>query len=192
MCSKTSFTFTYPILLLQDLIQENFNLTAKLESREKMLEIHSQYDDEDKRKKQEQEKEQMILLYDKKISDLKNDIKKAKMTHDEEVSQLNLIIQQNNEIIKNLQNEIVEEREKNLAAEFKLANDGEIEELKTAIEICHQAKRQVENKLCEMIHDNERRNLESENLRQRLKELNEELNEKTRQIEDCYQHLEVT
>ena len=158
-----------------------------------MLETHSQYhDDEDKRKKLEQEKEKIILLHDKKINDLKSDFKKAKITHDEEISQLNLIIQQNNEVIKKLQNDIAEEKKKSMAADTKLANDGEIDELKMAIEHCYQSKRQVENKLCEMIHDNERKNLESENLRQRLKELNEELNDKTRQIEDCYQHLEVS
>ena len=165
---------------------------AKLESKERLLETHSQYnEDENIRKKREQEKEQMIAVYERNVSDLKVDLKKVKSAHDEEVSQLNLIIQQNKEVIENLQSNIAEVKKKNKAAEIKTSNDGEIEELKMTIEICHQAKRQVESKLCEMIHENERKNLESENLRQRLKEINEELKEKTKQMEDCYQHLEV-
>ena len=123
--------------------------------------------------------------------DLKNDLKKEKMRHDEETSQLNLIIQQNKEVIENLHCKLVEEKAKDKAVNSKLSNDEEIEELKMVLEVCHQAKRQAETKLCEMIHDNERKCLESENLMERLKDVNEELKDKSKQIEDCYQHLEV-
>lgn len=133
----------------------------------------------------------MVASYERKIAELKSDMKKDKMAHDEEVSQLNLLIQQNKEVIENLHNNIAEEKAKSKDAANRSSNDGEIEELKMVLEMCHQAKRQVETKLCEMIHDNERKNLESENLRQRMNEVNEELKEKSRQMEDCYQHLEV-
>ena len=157
-----------------------------------MLELHSQYqDDENKRKKEDQEKDQLILLHEKKINELKNDLKKAKITYNEEVSNLNMMIQQKGEVIENLQNDIVKEKEKNRASAIKISNDGEIEELKMAIECCYQDKRQVEHKLCEMIHENERKSLEVDNIRQRLMEVNEELGEERRQKEDYYQHLQV-
>jgi len=176
---------------LEELTQENFSLTAKLESKERLLELHSQYqDDENKRKKEDQEKDQLILLHEKKINELKNDLKKAKITYNEEVSNLNMMIQQKGEVIENLQNDIVKEKEKNRASAIKISNDGEIEELKMAIECCYQDKRQVEHKLCEMIHENERKSLEVDNIRQRLMEVNEELGEERRQKEDYYQHLQ--
>ena len=114
------------------------------------------------------------------------------MTHDEEVSQLNLKIQQSQETIENLHETVAALRKQNKVTDTKLSDADEIHELKVAYEACYQTKLSLEENLSEMICDNERKGLDISNLRERLKEMNEEIAEKTRQKNDCYQHLEVS
>ncbi|XP_065058264.1 protein Spindly-like [Rhopilema esculentum] len=175
---------------LEELIQENYNLSAKLESKEKLLASHSQENEESRKKRQELEKQQLESSYERKISDWKDELKKEKMTHDEEVSQLNLKIQQSQETIENLHETVAALRKQNKVTDTKLSDPDEIHELKIAYEACYQTKLSLEENLSEMICDNERKGLDISNLRERLKEMNEELTEKTRQKNDCYQHLE--
>eukprot|EP00794_Sanderia_malayensis_P007278 gene7278-8089_t len=173
---------------IEELMQENFNLTAKVETGARLLDAHSQDDESaDKFKaKLEQEKEELRISCEKKLSD----IKKSKTLVDEELSHINLKLSQKDETIESLHKVIDEQKSKNKILEGNTCLEGEMQELKNAFQECYEEKCQIEENLEEYMHSLQSKNLEVDNLTKRMNELNEELEYAQKEQTDCYKHLE--
>ena len=168
--------------------QENFNLNAKLDLQIRLLNFQSQEHDDQQKNRLDLEKDTLKLAFDKKLTDLK----KQKLASDDEISQLNLKLQQKNETIDNLHSLIEKKKSESHVVESSSSLEGDLQEMKTALLSCYDEKCIAEEKLEEFVHDAQRKNLEVETLRRRMSEVNEELEHSQKELCDCYKHVEVS
>lgn len=175
------------MLIFQEFTQENFNLTAKVEAQARMLEVHSRDNDDEIKHKHRQEIELLQSSYEKKL----NEVKKEKSVTDDELAQLNLKLHQKTEVIENLQRTLAEQKKNNKIMEANTNLEGEMQELKNALQSCYNEKCLVEENLGEAVHDLQRKNLEVDTLMKRMSDLKEELEGAQKEQIVCLKQLEV-